>query len=246
MFQGIFYFLTHRQLWRPLAAKLLPSLTLGAGITAFMFVFTYVPQAAVMAFTQGPLAAVSAAVLVLSESSALFTFFSKSFLIEDALLDTFDGTMLAKGASTDLVSQGRTGVGKAGDVMNRLGKLAKRPFAKYTPTAFIRYLLYLPLNFIPVVGTVLFFILQGRRAGPAFHARYFQLKGMSASQREEFIQARKGAYTSLGMVGTLLEMVPVVGVFFAFTNMVGAAMWAADLETKKGTSSALREQAKDL
>lgn len=101
---------------------------------------------------------------------------------------------------------------------------------KFTPTAIIRYFMYLPLNFIPVVGTALFIILQGRRSGPAAHARYFQLKGMSSGQREQFVQERQAAYASFGVPATLLEMVPVVGIFFAFTNQVGAALWAADLE----------------
>ena len=61
---------------------------------------------AVMAFTSGPLAAVTAAFLVLSESSTLFTILSKTFLIEDALVDTFDGVLMQKNA-TSLVSEGR-------------------------------------------------------------------------------------------------------------------------------------------
>jgi hypothetical protein len=79
--------------------------------------------------------------------------------------------------------------------MNKLGKIMSKPFAKFTPTAIIRYLMYLPLNFIPVVGTAMFVILQGRRFGPSAHARYFQLKKMNNRQREEFIERRKAAYT---------------------------------------------------
>ena len=41
-------------------------------------------------------------------------------------------------------------------------------------------------------------------------------------------------------------MIPVASIFFAFTNTVGAALWAADLEkgevSKEGTSPRLREQ----
>jgi hypothetical protein len=55
--------------------------------------------------------------------------------------------------------------------------------------------MYLPLNFIPVVGTVLFVILQGRKFGPTAHARYFQLKQMSKREKGEFIDKRKAAYT---------------------------------------------------
>jgi len=56
-----------------------------------MFLFTYVPQAAVLAIFNGPLSVVSTALLVLSESSTIFNLLSKTFLIDDALIDTFDG-----------------------------------------------------------------------------------------------------------------------------------------------------------
>jgi hypothetical protein len=160
-----------------------------------MFLLTYVPQAAVMAFTQGPLAALSAAILVLSESNTLFTILSKTFLLEDALLDTFDGTLLAKD-QTELVSEGRqvTG-GRGGDPISKLGRLAKKPFAKFAPKALVRYLLYLPLNFIPVIGTVMFVVLQGKKAGPNAHERYFQLKGWNSSKKEEHVERYVGAYT---------------------------------------------------
>jgi hypothetical protein len=34
----------------------------------------------------------------------------------------------------------------------------------------------------------------------------------------------------------LLEMIPFLGIFFTFTNTVGAALWAADLEKNLGSS----------
>lgn len=168
-------------------------MTLGIGITTFMFVFTYLPQAAIMAFTSGPLAAISGALLVLSESSTLITILSKTFLIEDALTDTFDGALLSKN-TTDLVSEGRQ-IKAGGDPMAKLGKLLKKPLVKFTPKALIRYLMYLPLNFIPVIGTVVFVLLQGKRAGPAAHTRYFQLKQWNKSQQEKHIEQYRGAYT---------------------------------------------------
>jgi hypothetical protein len=56
-----------------------------------------------------------------------------------------------------------------------------------------------------------------------------------------------------GVVAFALEMVPFANLVFAFTNTVGAALWAADLEregerndtaTADSTAPALREQAK--
>ncbi|KAK3656338.1 hypothetical protein LTR56_003039 [Elasticomyces elasticus] len=242
--KGIYYFASHKDLYKPLLSKLAPTLGLGAGITVFMFLFTYLPQLAVMFFTSGPLAAITAALLVLSESSTLTMVLSRALLIEDSLIDTFDGTLIGKGQTMLVEKDRQVKSGAAGDAIGRLGKLMTKPFQKFTPTAIVRYFMYLPLNFIPVIGTVAFVALQGRKNGPSAHSRYFQLKGMNASQKEKFVEERKGAYTSFGVAATLLEMIPIAGIFMAYTNTCGAALWAADLEQNAGTAPALREQAK--
>ena len=45
----------------------------------------------------------------------------------------------------------------------------------------------------------------------------------------------------------LLELVPLASILFAFTNTVGAALWAADMEKgnvdKEGTAPQLKEKA---
>lgn len=62
---------------------------------------------------------------------------------------------------TDFVSEGRQIKSGHRDPIAKLGTLVKKPFAKFTPEAIIRYFMYLPLNFIPVVGTAIFLTLQG-------------------------------------------------------------------------------------
>ncbi|KAK4175698.1 hypothetical protein QBC36DRAFT_291251 [Triangularia setosa] len=57
--------------------------------------------------------------------------------------------------------------------------------------------------------------------------------------------------TSFGTAATLLEMIPVASIVFSFTNTVGAALWAADIEAKdtemtKATAPELREAAKKV
>jgi len=61
-----------------------------------MFFFTYVPQLAIMVFTSGPAAPLTTALLVLSESQTLFNILSKNFVIDEALIDTFDGVSFAQ------------------------------------------------------------------------------------------------------------------------------------------------------
>lgn len=245
--RGIIYFLTHRALWKPLASRILPTLGLSIGVVAGMFTFAYLPQLAIMVFVNGPLAVFTTVFLVLSESSTLINVISRNFLLQDVILDTFDGTLVSRG-STDIVQNGRQ-LKSGSDPVARLGKLMKSPFERFSPKALIRYVMYLPLNFIPIVGTVIFILLQGRSRGNGVHDRYFQLKNMSASQRTEWLNEHRGPYAAFGVVATLLEMVPVASIFFAFTNAVGAALWAADIEEKgtKMTSSTapeLRQAAK--
>lgn len=194
---------THKDLYKPLLSRLAPTLSLGLGITTFMFLFTYLPQVAVLVFTSGPLAALTTILLVLSESSTLTMVLSKALLIEDSLIDTFDGTLIAKGQPQLVQQERQVNSGRAGDAIARLGKLVSKPFAKFTPQALVRYFMYLPLNLIPVVGTIAFVVLQGRKNGPNANSRYFQLKGMNSSQKDKFVEERQGAYT--GYVSILLD-----------------------------------------
>ena len=52
---------------------------------------------------------------------------------------------------------------------------------------------------------------------------------------------------SFGVPAVLLELIPNAGIFFSFTNTVGAALWAADIEEKSATGETtapgLRSQA---
>ena len=112
-----------------------------------MFFFTYLPQLAILVFVNGPLAAFTTALLVLNESSTIISIISKNFLLQDALLDTFDGTLVSRNGA-GIVAEGRE-LKSSGDSIQRLGKVLKSPFDRFSPKALVRYVMYLPLNFIP-------------------------------------------------------------------------------------------------
>lgn len=124
-----------------------------------MFTLAYLPQLAVLVFVNGPLAVFTTVLLVLNESSAVINVISRNWLLQDALLDTFDGTLIARHGA-DIVSEGRE-IKPGSDPMAKLGRILKSPFGKFSPKAIVRYIMYLPLNAIPVVGTFIFIILQG-------------------------------------------------------------------------------------
>ena len=112
-----------------------------------MFLFTYIPQVSVLVFVNGPLAVFTTVLLILSESSTIINIISRTWFLQDAILDTFDGTLVAKDA-TSLVTEGRE-LKSGSDPIARLGKILKNPFERFSPKALVRYVMYLPLNFIP-------------------------------------------------------------------------------------------------
>ncbi|EAS36474.1 uncharacterized protein CIMG_01828 [Coccidioides immitis RS] len=240
-FQGIFYFLTHRSLWRPFLSTLAPTLSLSIIITTSMFFFTYIPQTALLAFTSGPFAPFSAALLVLTESSTLTNFLARSFILRDSLLDTFDATLLSRG-QTALVARGREldSSGGVGDPIARLGRVVRRRFTGggvgSVVTMWLRSLLYLPLNFVPVVGSLMYLVGQGKRVGNMAHVRYFELKGWTSEEKERWLKENRAAYTSFGAAAFVLEIVPFASLALAYTNTVGAALWASNLEKAMSTA----------
>jgi len=228
-FKGLMYFLSHREIWKPLIDRLAPMITTSISVLAFMFTFAYIPQAAVLTLVNGPFAVFTTVLLILSESASIVSVLGKNFVVADALVDTFDAVLVANNM-TNLVSEGRQLNMSSNHPLGRLGKMVKKPFARYTPRAFVLYLMYLPLNLIPLVGTIAFATMQGKRSGPTAHERYFQLKRWSTVQKQEWITKHQGAYTSFGIATMVTEMIPVLNVFFMFTNACGAALWAIDIE----------------
>ncbi|KAF8320736.1 hypothetical protein DL93DRAFT_2152643 [Clavulina sp. PMI_390] len=229
---GITYLLSHSALRKPLYDVALPATLLSVGVFAAVFGLLYIPQVAVLAVVNGPVAFVNAALLCLNESAFLINTLARAFLLEDALLAVFDATLIEKG-QTALVERGREvkrGGGKSS--IAKLGKLVTKPLGRFSPAAFIEYLCFLPLNAIPVVGTAAFILVQGYRAGPRLHARYFDLKKFTPEEKSAFITKSRGAYTSFGTAAALLAMIPFASIPIQFTNMVGGALWAAALETE--------------
>ncbi|KAF0684874.1 Aste57867_23118 [Aphanomyces stellatus] len=93
----------------------------------------------------------------------------------------------------------------------------------------------LPLNFIPVVGTVVYVWLNGSLKGWEAHMYYFEMKGYDYDQQKTIFESRRLQYTSFGMQTMYLELIPLLGFIFLFTNTVGAALFAADLEEEMGS-----------
>lgn len=194
----------------------MPTLTLGIGVTTAMFLLTFIPQMTLLAFTSGPFVApVSAALLVIKESSVITNFLSSQNFVfstkqnkpSSVTLDTFDGTLILKGHE-GLVAEGReikSGARSGDNVLTRLGRLvgmSQRNNGFHPGSSagggalngMIRSLLYLPLNFIPVIGTALFLVFEGKKSGQRALDRYFELKGFTTKDRDEWLEKHEGEY----------------------------------------------------
>ncbi|ODN75482.1 hypothetical protein L202_06615 [Cryptococcus amylolentus CBS 6039] len=236
---GVLYLFSHPTLIKPLLPTILKGVALSAAAVVFLFTFTYLPQVGILVFVSGPLAFILAIPLVLSEAYFVVTFFARGFLSGQVGVDLFDAVLLQKGHQT-LVENGRQVTDAGGGKAKQLGNLVRKPLAKFSFDNTVRYLITLPLNFIPVVGTVFFLGYNGYKAGPGYHARYFQLKNYSKEQRQAFVHKRRGAYLTFGTMAALLNLVPFVSILMTFTTVVGAALWADDLENNIKVTSNLR------
>ncbi|KAJ6618242.1 hypothetical protein B0H10DRAFT_2029937 [Mycena sp. CBHHK59/15] len=227
--QGIFYFLSHASLYRSIFPVILKTLATALGITAALFTFTYLPQVAFCALFSGPFAFATAAVLVLGEAYTIILFLSKAFFLGRAQDQLFNAVFRQQGVNLVYVEP----KGKNRGALQAVSKSLAKPLSRFSKEGMLRYIVSLPLNLVPMVGTVLFLLYNGVKAGPTFHSRYFQAKGLSPATRQAFVDKRKGAYTAFGATTLGLNLVPVVGPIFVLTSTVGAALWACELEKKE-------------
>lgn len=86
------------------------------------------------------------------------------------------------------------------------------------------------INMIPIIGPILVILIKSPKSGFSKHKRYFHLKGYTNAQIYYIWNHEKLQYCQFGFISLLLENIPILGYLFIFTNTVGAAYWATDIE----------------
>lgn len=112
--------------------------------------------------------------------------------------------------------------------------------AVFTPWSLIQIVelvVFLPLNLIPFVGTPAFIIITGTRLGKLSHYRWFQLKGYSKKEQKKELQDHAWEYAWFGTVAMILELIPILSLFFLLTTTAGAAIWVARIEEQRKASA---------
>ena len=79
----------------------------------------------------------------------------------------------------------------------------------------------LPLNFVPVLGPIVFCYINSKTRIPDVHKRYFDMKDMTVDEREKWIKSRQADYRAFAFVSQALEVIPILSVIFGFTNTIG-------------------------
>lgn len=183
------------------------------------------------------LAFINGAFLVLGESAAIVALLFEIFFVDECLVSIFDAVLIKHGYE-DMVASCR--------LINADGKTPTQRLGKPTTTAIyspfslrqiLEFVLCLPLNFIPVIGTPLFLILTGYRAGPFHHWRYFKLLGLDKKERRRNIRHRQLKYMWFGTIALLLQLFPPLSMLFLMTTATGSALWAARLEERRKHSA---------
>ena len=242
VFQGIYYFLAHPFLYPLLRTRLIPALLLSIFVLATLFIWTYIPQVAFLAIFHGwALAWINGAFLVLGEGAAIVALLFEAFFVDETLVDVFDAVLINEGLK-DMLDGSRLLDLEAINPVKMLGRPTVS--AVYSPFSFrqiLEFIIFLPLNLIPVVGTPLFLVLTGYRAGPLHHWRYFKLLGLTKKQRTSFINLRTLRYTWFGTAALLLQLIPILSMLFLLTTAAGSALWVVRIEKARRSQQAEAE-----
>ncbi|KXL45621.1 hypothetical protein M433DRAFT_66835 [Acidomyces richmondensis BFW] len=233
--KGIYYFITHRYLHPLLKGRLLPLTILSICVLVILFLTAYIPIVAFLSlFHYKGSAWVNATFFLLGIGTLLISILFEALFVDKSQVDIFDAVMVAEGYG-NLVKNCRPvseDINES-DPMKKLGAREKgAQFAPFSIRQLLEFLIFLPLNFVPFVGVPLFLLLTGYRAGPLLNRRYFVLKGFTRKQRNEFIRMKKRRweYMWFGTTYMILQLVPVLSMFFLLTSAAGSALWSVRIE----------------
>ena len=236
--KGVWYFSTHRYLHPLAAGRLAPLALLSACVLAVLFLTLFLPIVTVMAIFHGAGSAwVNGTAFVLGLGTLIVTILFEALFVDHTQVDIFDAVMIAEGYEN--LVRNRRAVSEDIDESDPLKRLGPRDkggeFAPFSVRQILEFIILLPLTFVPYIGVALFLFTTGYRAGPLLHRRYFDLKGFTKKERNEFIKvkAHRWQFMWYGTIYMLLQLIPVLSLLFLLTSAAGSALWSVHLEREK-------------
>lgn len=228
-FRGICWFFLHKQCWHIFMKHLLPLLLVAVTI----YSITTLIYLCLMLLTGGWFGIVSSSAA--QSAGFLISFIYKFFILPGPLSETFDLVVI-----TELLQGGRKKKLPKGILGSELdgyyGETALGRGFRHTKTVFkpgwwlLRELIYFVIDMIPFIGPFLVVILRSAKGGFKKQKRYFYLKGLSHARTNYLWYHKRHLYFCFGVISLTLELIPFANILFFYTNTVGAALWAADVE----------------
>lgn len=230
---GIYYFVRHPEFYPLFAARLIPLSIMSFLVYLILFTFAFLPQFAFLAIFHGWAAWFNAVVLVLGEGLVIIQALFEGFFVDESRVDVFDATLINHGL-VDLIAPHRLLFVDAPNSVKMLGKpMTAAAYSPWSFTQIIELIVFLPLNLVPIVGVPAFIMITGTRLGKLCHYRWYQLRGLDRRQRKEENSTRTWEYVWFGTVAMILELIPVLSLFFLLTSTAGSALWVARLESER-------------
>ncbi|KAI8099785.1 uncharacterized protein BX664DRAFT_322113 [Halteromyces radiatus] len=226
--KGFIFFIQHpKELWLKTLLPLL--LTLGFGIVSLVVAIVYLLPWQVHSLEQAHwpswIAWFVAIILVILES-AIFDILCYAILLPFFQDAVFDATLQARGLLD------RISIEQTDPIWIKCGRSLSSSiiFIFFVVLARVLVLIItLPLNLIPIIGTILTCYINGFPAcwGLTIH-HDLELRGMKVRQSLRGAWSHRLAYINFGALQTFLELIPIANLIFMWTNIVGAALWLGD------------------
>jgi CysZ protein len=95
----------------------------------------------------------------------------------------------------------------------------------------------LPLHLLPGVGSVVYLVTEvlvaAHTLGWNLLSYHFERHGATYAEQKEWLRKNRLGVLVLGLVGTLLYLIPIAQVLFMFTNVAGVGLLSAELDRRK-------------
>lgn len=234
---GLLYFLAHPRLWKRIFCGILLLFFFGIVCTIVLFIAAFPAQAfALIKYTTIPPWAswLISFLLTIIEIGIAILIFTAIFLAEycDRL---FDDVLQLQGyrfpEARALLQQSNT------SCLRGCWSGLRHCFLSTFFMIFTRVILLIilaPLHLIPIVGSMLFSYMNGYLYAWSMHLHYFDLKAWGFQRGKSFVYRNRSAYTNFGAAAIGLEMIPILNFLTPFTNVIGSALWAVEMEMAQG------------
>ncbi|KAJ8098318.1 hypothetical protein POJ06DRAFT_270291 [Lipomyces tetrasporus] len=247
-FVGICYFAYHPVLWPSFMRVVAPLFLILLAIMGVWFTIAYPPQALIFLLLNGPAGLLSSALMVFHQACVIYGIVARTFFLKKALRNLFDMVLKLNGLE-DLLANASVDFAEQVDaqfytrvqqsvVYKLRARYRKFVLRMTSPYLLLKSLILLPIQFIPVFGPLIMALVNSVDHARAAHGRYFQLKGFTPRQTRVFTRRKFGGYWTFGAAAGVLETVPLIDMFFSFTNTTGAALWAVTMEKKERKKAA--------